>query len=121
MKRGLSKCLRKESNQHHIKASELTGTSIKKYGNQSGQLIQTSNLIYNHSSRASREETQPTIPTLTFCLSGTGMHFGSGYGYGTVLGSGFNIKCNKTVRNQKREANFLGLKLLLTLKRQYFV
>jgi hypothetical protein len=46
-----------------------------------------------------------TAGTVTFCLSGTvtGMH----YGYRTGFGSGSNIKCNKKVKNQKGEANFL--------------
>jgi hypothetical protein len=59
-----------------------------------------------------------TEETATFCLSGTrtGMHYGSG------SGSGSNMKCNKKVlKNQKWDANFLGNKLLLTLKRQDFV
>ncbi len=46
-----------------------------------------------------------TAGTVTFCLSGTetGMHYGSGTGFG----SGFNIKCTKKVlNNQKWKANF---------------
>ncbi len=62
-----------------------------------------------------------TAGNLTFSLSGTGMHFGYGSGSRSGRGSGSNIKCNKKKKNRKRKANFLGNKLLLTLKRQNFV
>jgi hypothetical protein len=38
------------------------------------------------------------------------MHYGSGSGSGSKpgFGSGSHLKCNKKVKNPKREANFLG-------------
>jgi hypothetical protein len=52
-----------------------------------------------------------TAGTITFCFSGTrtGMHYGSGSGSGTRFGW-------KSWKNKKLEVNFLGNKLLLTLK-----
>jgi hypothetical protein len=51
-----------------------------------------------------------TAGTVTSSLSGTGtgMHYGSRSGSGTGFGSRSNIKCNKSQKDPKREANFLG-------------